>query len=181
MRYPNTLRRTLVFHSWRWLIVPALLALFCSNGSATGLKPPSGKVVLTVSGAIAEGTADKSVQFDFAGLEALGIEHVETANPWLSDITRFSGVPLATVLKAVGAYGKTVRAKALNDYRADIPVTDLEKYRILVALRRNGEPMTVRDKGPLWIIYPIEGDPTDAPLEIRNRMVWQLNALEVLD
>ncbi len=181
MRNDNSLACGKTLSGLRRLTVSIILLLFCASASASGLQPPRGKVILTVSGAIAEGDKDTPVHFDLSGLEALGVEHIETANPWISGTARFSGVPLRVLLNAVGAYGKTIRAKALNDYRADIPLSDLEEYQVMVALRRDGEEMPVRDKGPIWIIYPISGDPTKISMEVRQRMVWQLNALEVLE
>jgi len=181
MRHPDIIRKRSFISKLKGLLALLLLMPFCAQATAGTLQPPSGKVILTVSGAVAEGDANSTVRFDLAGLEALGIEKVETTNPWLSGKTRFTGVSLAALLKAVGAYGKTVRAKALNDYRSDIPLSDLDEYPVLIAYRLNGEAMAIRDKGPLWIIYPMDGDPTDAPLEVRSRMVWQLNALEILE
>jgi hypothetical protein len=57
-------------------------------------------------------------------------------------------------------------------------MSDLDRHDVLLALRRDGEVMQVRDKGPLWIIYPL--DPAEPVLaEIERRMVWQLDELIV--
>ena len=40
--------------------------------------------------------------------------------------------------------------------------------------------MTVRDKGPFWIIYPFDSNPDYQSEVIYSRSIWQLNRLEVL-
>jgi hypothetical protein len=51
---------------------------------------------------------------------------------------------------------------------------------VLLARLLDDEPMAVRDKGPLFIVYPF-----DAKSELRNalyysRSAWQLKSIEVL-
>jgi hypothetical protein len=81
-------------------------------------------------------------------------------------------------MSAVSATGKTLTATALNDYVAHIPFSDVERYQLLLAIRLNGVEMSVRDKGPVWLIYP-DGSADHSDPEIRDRMVWQLRRIEV--
>lgn len=86
---------------------------------------------------------------------------------------------MGDLLDAVGADGETVKAIALNDYMIDIPISDVERYEVLLALKMNGEYMRVRDKGPIWIVYPYDQyDELNEP-GIRERSVWQLRELIV--
>src|SRR3712207_1059697 len=118
---------------------------------------PAGKPILTVTGKI--GVADGSVQFDRESLEKLGLVSVETKTPWHSGTVKFEGVRLDQLMKQVGAKGERVQAIALNDYSSEIPIEDFEKYQVILALKRDGEYMPVRDKGPLFVIYPYDSDP----------------------
>ncbi|MEO6409595.1 MAG: hypothetical protein ABIO45_12700, partial [Burkholderiaceae bacterium] len=56
----------------------------------------------------------------------------------------------------MGAAGGDLRAVALNDYRADIPAEDVQRDEVMVAYLLDDEPMRVRDKGPLVVIYPFD-------------------------
>lgn len=40
-----------------------------------------------------------------------------------------------------------------------IPIADFEKLNVILAYRRDGKAMPVRDKGPLWIMYPFDDNP----------------------
>jgi hypothetical protein len=71
-------------------------------------------------------------------------------------------------------------ASALNDYKATIPFSDLDEYPVLLALSQNGAAMSVRDKGPIWMIYPDPEPSGEFVHQHRNaKMVWQLERLQL--
>jgi hypothetical protein len=102
-----------------------------------------------------------------------------TRTPWYAQARQFTGPLLRDVLRAAGAHGTVLQARALNDYRVEIPFQDAQRFDVIVARLLDGAPMPVRDRGPLFVIYPF-----DAQTELRNaiyfsRSAWQLRALEV--
>lgn len=149
------------------------------TASAAPLGPPTGAVILTVSGDIGVHNADGRAEFDRGLLEALPQTEVVTWTPWTGrEPVRFSGVLMSDLMERLCASGGPIVASALNDYRVEIPMSDLDRHDVLLALRRDGKVMPVRDKGPLWIIYRL--DPAEPVLaEIEGRMVWQLDELIV--
>lgn len=145
------------------------------------LAPPQDEVLLTVSGAIAEtNTEAGEAVFDRAMLEALDPVLIETSTIWTDGVQRFRGVPLVTLLDRLGAEGTILRALALNDYAIEIPVSDAVAGGPIIAFERGGEPMSVRDKGPLWVIYPYDAVPEYKSERIYARSIWQLVSIEVL-
>jgi hypothetical protein len=68
---------------------------------------------------------------------------------------------------------------ALNEYQQTIPISDFASYDVLLAFRMNGRPMRLRDKGPIWIVYPWSDHPELDDFLTRAKSVWQLNALHV--
>jgi hypothetical protein len=114
-----------------------------------------------------------------AMLEKLPQVSFSTQTPWYPQPRRFTGPLLRDVLAAAGAQGRTIEARALNDYRVQIPLTDSHRYDVIVARLLDDRPMAVRDKGPLFLIYPFDQAP-----ELRNsvfygRSAWQLTHLEL--
>ena len=75
--------------------------------------------------------------------------------------------------------GTTVKAGALNDYRIDIPAPDLVKHGAMLAYLLDEKPMSVREKGPLVIIYPFDDQPELRSAVHYSRAVWQLRTLEL--
>ena len=62
---------------------------------------------------------------------------------------------------------------------AEIPTSDFQRYPVILAMTMNGKPLSRRDKGPLWIVYPRDDHPELATPEVNARWVWQLKALTV--
>ena len=156
-----------------------LLAAVAGGVKAEPLAKPAEKTILTISGKIENTNADGEADFDRPMIEALGMEAVKTATPWYDGVVTFEGVRLDALMKQVGAKGTTVKAVALNDYTTTIPMEDFERFHVLLALKRDGNYMTVRDKGPLFIIYPYDSDPQLQSQTYYGRSAWQLARLVV--
>ncbi len=148
--------------------------------AARALEPAKGDVVLTVSGAIANTNAGETAEFDRAMLEAIGTVTFETETMWTEGVQTFTGVELSDLLSVLGVNGSQLRATAVNDYAVDIPTDDAVEGGPIVAFLRNGERMSLRDKGPLWIVYPYDSSPEYRTEVIFSRSIWQLDRIEVL-
>ena len=142
-------------------------------------QPPTGKPILTISGDISEKNAGDTAQFDRAMLEKLGLVTIETTTPWYQGSMKFEGVPMDKLMADVGAKGQRVVAYALNDYTTEIPMEDFTKHHAILALKRNGEYMPVRDKGPLFVVYPYDSDPELKSQTFYSRSAWQVARLVV--
>lgn len=112
-------------------------------------------------------------------LEALEQRIVATSTEWTDGVVRFEGPLARDVLDAYGIGGETVLAVAANDYMVEVPVSDFRSYDVVLALRMNGAPLTLRDKGPIWIVYPRDQHPELMDPAMNTRWVWQLTALRV--
>jgi hypothetical protein len=86
---------------------------------------------------------------------------------------------LKKLLDVLEAHGETLVAVALNDYTTEIPITDAAKYKPILALKRNGEYMAVRDKGPIFIVYNYDGDPELKSQKYYSRSAWQVTRIEI--
>lgn len=147
--------------------------------AAPALEAVKGDVILTVTGTIAQTNAEAAAQFDLAMLQALDPVTVETTTIWTDGVQTFVGVELATLLAVLGAEGRVLKASAINDYAVEIPVSDAVPGGPIIAYLSNGAPMSVRDKGPLWVIYPFDASPAYQTEEIYSRSIWQLDRIEV--
>ena len=168
----------------RQLVAYGALASCAVGGSIAALggetlAPAQDPVILTVTGAIANTNAPGRADFDLANLEHLGLSKLVTWTPWTEGEIEFEGVLARRLMAAVGANGTEVHATALNQYDETIPLADFQSYDVLLALRMNGRPMRVRDKGPIWIIYPWADHPELDDFLTREKSVWQLTALDV--
>lgn len=117
--------------------------------------------------------------FTLQSFEALGLISLVTKTPWDQTPVEFSGVPLSTFAAAIGANGRDLRFVALNDYSVTIPAAD-QDYQPLLATRRNGSVLPVRDKGPLFLVYPFDQRPELSNETIFSRCIWQIAEAQIL-
>lgn len=150
---------------------------------AMALEAPEGPVVLTLSGRIRlpnrQLPGEALAEFDMPMLERLPQQSFTTRTPWYSLPRKFTGPLLRDVLAAASAQGSSLRATALNDYRVDIPFDDVQRYDVLLARLLDDKPMSVRDKGPLFIIYPFDSHSGLRKALYYTRCAWQLRTIEV--
>ena len=124
--------------------------------SAFALEPAKGKVILTISGKVADKNTATAAVFDLAMIEKLPQQNFTTMTPWDKQPIKFTGPLLRDVLAAAKASGTTIKAAALNDYQTTIPLDDAQKFDVIVAYKMNGEVIPVKTKGPLFIVYPFD-------------------------
>lgn len=105
---------------------------------------------------------------------------ITTSTPWTAPDTQFEGVKLSDLLAAHGiTQFKQLKLTALNDYATIIPASDLTTWEPIVAIKRDGKPMTVRNLGPAWVIYPLSRFPEIDNPDTYQKMIWQLLSIEV--
>ncbi len=143
------------------------------------LPEPAGDVLLTVTGNIARTNNGDVAEFDRAMLEALPDATLETSTVVTDGVNTFTGFYMTDLLDLVGAEGDTVTASALNDYVIDIPMTDFERFDVVVASQMDGERLLPRNKGPYWIVYPRDDHDELQDIRYDYRWVWQLIRLDV--
>lgn len=160
-------------------IVGMVLGLATAPVSATELDAPTGPVQLTVSGAIEHTNGDGTAAFDLEMLRALGATEVTTETIWTPGTITFTGVELKTLLDHLGATGTEIDATAINDYTVVIPVSDAVEGGPIVAYEMDGELMSRRDKGPLWLIYPYSSNSEYRTEVIYSRSIWQLDRMAI--
>jgi hypothetical protein len=154
------------------------IAISGPSHAAEPLPLPKGPVVLTVSGKIERTNGNGVAQFDLEMLEALGRASFATRSELSEVVQLFEGIPLRAVLERVGAQGKSLRASALNAYVSVLPMEDLS-FQPVLATKVDGRTLTIRDKGPLWIVYPRDHHKVLQDAKYDARWVWQLNKLHV--
>jgi hypothetical protein len=164
----------------RWSLGIAFVGavLVGSAAVAEHLPVPQGPVILTVTGDISHANSPEGAQFDLAMLDALGTVEFETTTIWTDGPQVFRGVSLQRLVEILGAEGSVVAASALNDYMVEIPLTDAVEGGPMLAFEQNGQALAVRDKGPLWLVYPYDSESAYQSEVIYARSIWQVKQME---
>lgn len=118
-------------------------------------------------------------------IAALPWHQIATRTRWTEGVQTFRGPFLRDVLTGGGMSrsdlaGRKLLVKALNDYGIVLPAGDAWDYAPILAREMNGKPMRVRDKGPLWLVYPRDRRPELQRAVMDERWVWQLFEITIL-
>jgi hypothetical protein len=167
--------------SFKIKLAAIALSLLPMGASADALPAPDGPVVLRVSGQISVTNDGDGAAFDMQMLKGLPATEIRTTTIWTEGEQVFVGVSLADLMERVGATGNKMDAYAINDYNTEIPMSDAVDGGPIVAYMRNGAEMSVRNKGPLWVVYPFDDDPKYMSEQIYARSIWQLDRIKVVN
>lgn len=140
--------------------------------------PVQAEVSIVVSGQTelsAKGPVSLSID-EFEDLAPRTI--IKTTSPW-HPLSTFSGISGKDFLNIVGAYGHELALTALNDYQVKIPLSDLTDRGVLFVTRLNGKRLSLRQKGPLFLIYPFDQNPQLKSEKYYGRSIWQVKEISV--
>ena len=154
-----------------------LLLLGPGNGlffamSLAGTSSTASQVVLTVEHEDKQTHLTVLSKFTLADLMLLPATKFTTSTIWTAENQTFTGVELSELIKHLEIKGNVLHAIALDEYYFDLPMTDALPGGPIVAYLNNGNRMTVREKGPLWIVYPYDENKKFQTEEIYARSVW---------
>jgi len=163
----------------RSVFLPLLTCLLI-NPAFADLPKAEGEVLLTVTGKIRYTNQQDIAAFDLQLLESLDQIEVITHNPWFAGSNNYFGPLGRALIKAVGANSdSTMRVTSLNGFMTEIPVSDFLKYDVILALKKNGKYQSIRDRGPIFTIYPFDQHPQLSTEMHYNRSVWQVKSIEI--
>ncbi|EKF9834364.1 oxidoreductase [Vibrio cholerae] len=124
---------------------------------------------------------DQTVSATYQELLARSDLTIVTETPWTQGNTEFKGISAQAILAWIGVKQADLKVIALNKYWAVIPYSDIEKYNPVFAIQKNGKPMAIRDRGPVWSIYPLSSSGELNNEVLHSRMVWQISHIEIIN
>ncbi len=124
---------------------------------------------------------DGSTSHTFSDADLMALPQIEftTTTIWTDGAIKFSGPSLASVLASVGAFGGPVSMVAVNNYKVEMPRDRIQPDAPIIANRMNGSPFSIRNKGPLWVVFPFDSDHRYQSEQVYSFSIWQLTKLQV--
>lgn len=137
-------------------------------------------IALTISD-----TSDREVTLLETDLARLPWHEVSTETRWTTGVQHFRGPSLlaALTLKTwteADLRGRRLLLRALNEFEVEIPADHMWEFNPLLAREMNGELLTVRNRGPIWVVYPRDDDPRLLNPVYDEGWVWQLHEIKIL-
>ncbi|MFT3972620.1 MAG: molybdopterin-dependent oxidoreductase [Amaricoccus sp.] len=108
-------------------------------------------------------------------LAAMPQTTIKTENEFVDGTVTYVGPLVRDVLARVGLDKvDNVRFVAANDYYVDVPTQNFRDYGAILAVQADGERLSRRDKGPVWLMYPISDYPELHDPIYSRRLIWQV-------
>jgi len=118
---------------------------------------------------------DAAITLSRSDLKALPRTDYVTTTIWTDGPQRFSGVTLHDLIEHLNIEAETLEFIAINDYSVTVPVSEIGQDNPMIAYARNDEPMSLREKGPFWLVYNYDADPAFRTETVYVRSIWQLD------
>lgn len=172
-----------------------MMAITCQV-AADELSPAEGPVVLTIAGNIDntnrpsfdefkdpfinyhERPFEKAAEFDLPMLEALGMHEIEVNYEGWPAPVRLAGPRLNDVLDAVGAEPEAMVVLALDGFAVDFTDEDLNSEDWIVAIKQDGDYMSLGQRGPAWVVFD-PGEDKAITAEEEGTWPWAAFFIEV--
>jgi len=125
------------------------------------------------------------VELRASDLDHLPQQSIETHSPYYKGSVEFSGPILADLLNSVAGGdiedNTRISLYALNNYFVHTTVGELKDVDALLATRKEGDRLSIRERGPYWVILPLsEREELDSE-HYHKLMVWQLYKIRLGD
>lgn len=158
------------------LLARSAAALVLAAGlAATAAAQSASPALILTRGA----DATDSVEFTLDELAQIPQVTVVTQNEFTDGPVAYRGPLMRDVLAHLELdRAETVRVFAANDYYVDIPTSDFQRYTVILALEADGVRLSRREKGPLWVMYPITDHPELRDPVYNARLIWQVVRIE---
>jgi hypothetical protein len=112
-----------------------------------------------------------------ADLMALTQTSFVTSTLWTAERHSFSGPSLHRVLAQFGAEPSApVKLVAANDYAVTLEPEMIGEQYLIIANRLDDAPFSIREKGPLWVMFPF-----DQKAEFKTELHYSLSVWQLTD
>jgi hypothetical protein len=145
-------------------------------GPDDSIPMPKDKSVLSITGLISNPNDGEMTRLDLATLGEMPIVQLRVFEPFEKRNVTFEGVLMSDLMEIVGAEASAteVHFTALDHYKVDLSLKEIDSKEILLALKSDGKGMSVVDGGPTRIIFPPNS------VSGRNSDMWIWNVKSML-
>lgn len=158
----------------------ALAATLCASSAVAITNSCPRDAFLEVTGKVRANASDGSFKFTEESFLALPATSLTTSTAW-TPRSEFRGPTLETVLAAAGvpAGASDLRFFAIDAYEISIPITDIPKYRPILAYLQNGARLEIATRGPVFLVYPRDQYPEMTTIKGQAQYVWMVCKIHV--
>ena len=138
---------------------------------------PSGKPVLTITGAVTNQNDDGAVAFDLRTLDRMATVRSRIHEPFVRKDLTFTGVRMIDLMARAGitATATKLRLHALDDYQVELAMADIADPGVLLATKVDDTRIPVSGGGPIRLIFPAGS----AIGKNKDLWIWSIDSITV--
>lgn len=121
------------------------------------------------------------IKLSMQDLMEMPATELKTSSQWTEGVQNFRGVSFDLLFDTYSIDADTVRISALNDYNVMVPVDALRNDGAILTYHLNGAEMSVREKGPFWVVFPYDSDERYQTDTYWAYSVWQVKSVDEAD
>ncbi len=99
---------------------------------------------------------------------------LSTMTPWTNAVDQYKAIPLKSILGSIINKYDTLHLKAENGFEVHENIRFLLDADAFLAFKKNGQFMRLRDKGPVWLLFPYSQRPKLDDAFHNQVAVWML-------
>lgn len=157
----------------KYLMV-SLLAVGIMLSSGAGEALTNGQLARSSLLKISYSEEGKETVVGLDELQNLPVASLTTLTPWTDGAIEFEGVYIRDLAAMFAANAEFAQATAYNDYQIKFELNDIVAKDGFIAFKRDGQPMSRRDKGPYWLVFPWSERPELDTSTVHGLSIWQL-------
>ena len=118
-------------------------------------------------------------QYTLQQLQQLPQHEIQTKIPWAAGTHIYKGPYLEDVFALAKVKGHWLTLHGLDQYQISFNYLNIKKFKPILALQVDGKLLTIRSKGPIWVILPLDDYKELNAAIYHDYMVWQLVKINV--
>jgi hypothetical protein len=153
----------------------AAVAFAVAGGAVAAPNACPTDALLEIGGLVKPNTPRGSFVFGEQDFLKLKTVKLVTATAWTPK-SEFVGPELSTVLAAAGVAPNAteMRFYAIDAYEITIPISDITKYRPVMAHAQDGKRLEIPTRGPVFLVYPRDQYPELMAIKGQAQFVWMV-------
>lgn len=128
-----------------------------------------------------ETPSGKQIHLTREDLQALPQTQFTTSTPWTLKAHTYQGPKLSLVIDKFEQPITSIQVFAYNGYAIDMKASEWQQYPFILAMQQDGKALTLRNKGPLWILLPFDENPKFSSTQsFLIQSIWQIEKIKAL-
>ncbi len=110
-------------------------------------------------------------------LDQIGSTEFEIFDIYSNSIVNYEGMLLSKLVEKVASGAQKITFTAVDDYCVSFTREEWTTHPIILATKRDGERMTISQKGPARLVFDFNDDQESLRKTLKPKWIWQISRI----